>query len=217
MFPPLTLLMIAVWCFDYLLTLDREIEYFWCSSWSLNKALFFGYRYPPLLYILINIFAILPWPSWQNYHVSNHELFTTPSSLMYSEVRDASPSMIAERIYRRSCAIVLYLQMALSIVGIMSATRRSLRLHLVSMKSDMTPSRTVFAALRVFALFGRSRALFALVFVTGVFNPAVLIVSQSCNFVVADIQTWDVSSVHLHKIGTCTCKCNPRLFAIYSG
>lgn len=60
----------AVWCLDYLLTLDREIRYFWFSSWSFNKVLFFGYRYPPLLYIIINIFAIPPWPSWQNYHVS---------------------------------------------------------------------------------------------------------------------------------------------------
>lgn len=40
-------------------------------------------------------------------------------------------------------------------------------------------SFVVFAALRVYALFGRSRGLFALVFLTGFFNPAVLIVSDS--------------------------------------
>ncbi|KAI0729812.1 hypothetical protein C8Q72DRAFT_288967 [Fomitopsis betulina] len=61
----------TVWCFDYLLTIDKEIQYFWRSSWSLSKFLFLGYCYPPLLYILINIFATVPWPSWQGYHLCN--------------------------------------------------------------------------------------------------------------------------------------------------
>ncbi|KAI0729823.1 hypothetical protein C8Q72DRAFT_289735 [Fomitopsis betulina] len=130
----------TVWCFDYLLTLDREIQYFWYSSWSLNKFLFLGYRYPPLLYILINIFAIPPWPSWQGYHrcglQDNQRL-----------VLEITPDC--------SCAIVLYMQMALSIASMISAT--------------------LFAALRVFALFGRNRALLALVFLTGFLNPAILI------------------------------------------
>ena len=77
-----------MWCFDYLLTLDREIRYFWCSSWSLNKALFFGYRYPPLLYILINILAIPPWPSWQDYHVSRQQHFVPLCIPMDAEVRN---------------------------------------------------------------------------------------------------------------------------------
>lgn len=76
-----------------------------------------------------------------------------------------------------SCAIVLYLQMALSIVSIISATRRSP--HSENPVSRLTMSHLVFAALRVFALFGRSRTLFALVFLTGFLNPAILIVSQS--------------------------------------
>ena len=42
-------------------------------------------------------------------------------------------------------------------------------------------SFVVFAALRVYALFGRGRTLFALVFLTGFLNPAILIVSDSTN------------------------------------
>ena len=69
--------------------------------------------------------------------------------------------------------------MALSIVSIISATRGSS--HFRNTASRLTMSCLVFAALRVFALFGRSRTLFALVFLTGFFNPAILIVSQpSC-------------------------------------
>ena len=118
-----------MWCFDYLLTFDREIQYFWRSSWSLNKVLFFGYRYPPLLYILINIFAIPPWPSWQNYHVSQSELFILPFCPTFM-CRGASLKVIrwlAKITDVRSCAIVLYLQMALSIVGMLSAIRELLQ------------------------------------------------------------------------------------------
>ncbi|KZT69912.1 hypothetical protein DAEQUDRAFT_231050 [Daedalea quercina L-15889] len=55
----------TVWCYDYLLTLDREIKFFWNSRWSLNKALFFGYRYPPLLNTILDFLINLPL-SWQN-------------------------------------------------------------------------------------------------------------------------------------------------------
>lgn len=68
----LTLLMpsAAVWCYDYTLTVDREIRYFWGSKWSFNRVLFIGYRYPALVNTGIDFLANLPWSSWQNYWVS---------------------------------------------------------------------------------------------------------------------------------------------------
>ncbi|KAH9922474.1 uncharacterized protein B0H18DRAFT_1017678 [Fomitopsis serialis] len=110
----------TVWCYDYLLTLDKEARYFWYSKWSLNKVLFLGYRYPVLLNTVLNY--------WVRFMVQT--------------------SFCA-------CGIVLHGQMAMVIIDVVSAT--------------------VFAALRVYALFDRNRVLFTLVLISGLLNPAIMI------------------------------------------
>ena len=74
----------AVWCYDYLLTLDREIQCFWGSKWSFNRVLFIGYRYPALANTGLDYLASLPWSSWQNYWVSAASL---SSSSQYPTAR----------------------------------------------------------------------------------------------------------------------------------
>ncbi|EPT00584.1 hypothetical protein FOMPIDRAFT_1162948 [Fomitopsis schrenkii] len=111
----------AIWCYDYVLVLDREIENVWYTDWSFNKALYFGYRYPGLLNAFI-VFFTVPTLPWQT----------------------------VER-----CGSLLRLQMAMSIV--------------------ISVSGTVFAAMRVYALFFRSRALWTVVLLSGLLNPAIFI------------------------------------------
>lgn len=60
----------VIWCYDYVLVLDREIENVWYAAWSLNKALYFGYRYPGLVSAVI-VCLTTPALSWQTVEVWN--------------------------------------------------------------------------------------------------------------------------------------------------
>ncbi|KZT63046.1 hypothetical protein DAEQUDRAFT_654937, partial [Daedalea quercina L-15889] len=54
--------------YDYALNLDREIRYFWDLKWSLNKVLFFCYRYPVLVNTALTFLTTLTG-SWQTHWV----------------------------------------------------------------------------------------------------------------------------------------------------
>ncbi|KAI0729799.1 hypothetical protein C8Q72DRAFT_826435 [Fomitopsis betulina] len=114
----------VIWCYDYVLVLDREIENVWYAAWSLNKALYFGYRYPGLVSAVI-VCLTTPALSWQTVEVWN------------------------------TCGYILRLQMAMSIM--------------------ISVSAAVFAAMRVYALFHKSRSLCTVVLLSGLLNPAIFV------------------------------------------
>ncbi|PCH40202.1 hypothetical protein WOLCODRAFT_68308, partial [Wolfiporia cocos MD-104 SS10] len=55
----------AVSCYDYLLTLDREIKFIWKVGLSFTTIFFYSYRYPILLNAILEILGRVMW-SWQN-------------------------------------------------------------------------------------------------------------------------------------------------------
>ena len=75
-----------VWCYDYLLTLDREIAYIWRAKSSFNKILFIGYRYPVLINTILVFLTVIPW-SWQNLSVYVTYTLNLFSLLMTNEKR----------------------------------------------------------------------------------------------------------------------------------
>ncbi|EPS98125.1 hypothetical protein FOMPIDRAFT_1086640, partial [Fomitopsis schrenkii] len=93
----------AIWCYDYVLTLDREIKYFWGEKWSLNRILFLGYRYPGMANTIIVVLTTIPW-HWQ----------TIPVRFPLLQCMNVYSAFAALRVYalfRQSlflCAIVLF-------------------------------------------------------------------------------------------------------------
>ncbi|PCH40204.1 hypothetical protein WOLCODRAFT_68561, partial [Wolfiporia cocos MD-104 SS10] len=58
----------AVSCYDYLLTLDREIKFIWKADLSFATFLFYSYRYPILLNAVLEILGRVTW-GWQSAEV----------------------------------------------------------------------------------------------------------------------------------------------------
>ncbi|KAI0725499.1 hypothetical protein C8Q72DRAFT_888610 [Fomitopsis betulina] len=54
----------ALYVYDYLLTLDREIKYFWKAKQSFGTILFYFYRYPALVNVLFEVLSRMRAP-WQ--------------------------------------------------------------------------------------------------------------------------------------------------------
>ncbi|KZT04436.1 uncharacterized protein LAESUDRAFT_657844, partial [Laetiporus sulphureus 93-53] len=94
-------------CYDYILTLDREIKFIWKADLSLATSLFYAFRYAALSNTII-VLLICSFCDWY-------------------------------------------------------------------MKRDLT-IWTVFAALRVYAIFSRNKWMFGLVLLSGMINPAISIV-----------------------------------------
>ncbi|KZT67830.1 hypothetical protein DAEQUDRAFT_672388, partial [Daedalea quercina L-15889] len=67
--------------YDYLLTLDREIKYFWKSRQSFGTILFYFYRYPALANTILEVLSRMG-ASWQT-----------------AKVRRTSPFFAALRVY----------------------------------------------------------------------------------------------------------------------
>ena len=72
---------LAVWWYDYALNLDREIRYFWGLKWSLNKVLFFSYRYPLPMNTALTFLTTLTG-SWQSHLVCLHIQFSLASLIL---------------------------------------------------------------------------------------------------------------------------------------
>ncbi|KAI0729821.1 hypothetical protein C8Q72DRAFT_883918 [Fomitopsis betulina] len=53
-------------CYDWFLTLDREVESIWKTEQSLVTILFYGIRYPAILNTVIELLTRISWPSWQS-------------------------------------------------------------------------------------------------------------------------------------------------------
>jgi len=71
-------------------------------------------------------------------------------------------------------------------------------------------SATMFAALRVYALFDRNRILFTLVLISGLLNPAIMIVR--CIFTLLPVTPQHQILVHIHKINPGSSHRVPRMF-----
>jgi len=111
----------ALYCYDYFLTLDREVKYVWQARRSFANILFYSYRYSAFLNTALELLTRIAWP-WQS---------------------------------TWSCGILERIQMALDVIILISAT--------------------VFAALRVYAIFGRNAWLFGAILVSGLVHPCILI------------------------------------------
>lgn len=61
---------VALCCYDWFLTLDREVESIWKTEQSLVTILFYGIRYPAILNTVIELLTRISWPSWQSNFVS---------------------------------------------------------------------------------------------------------------------------------------------------
>ena len=59
----------ALYVYDYLLTLDREIKYFWKAQQSFGTILFYFYRYPALANTIFEVLSRMS-ASWQTARVS---------------------------------------------------------------------------------------------------------------------------------------------------
>lgn len=81
----------ATWCYDYLLTLDQEVQCFWQVRWSLNRALFLGYRYPGLVNTALVLLTTLTF-LWQNVVVST-------STCVHCDVPSAMLNTLSEVAY----------------------------------------------------------------------------------------------------------------------
>ncbi|KAH9926789.1 uncharacterized protein B0H18DRAFT_1005588 [Fomitopsis serialis] len=112
----------ALYVYDYLLTLDREVRYFWGAQPSFYTILFYFYRYPALANTVLEVLSRIDAP-WQTVKLRDMQRF----------------------------------QMGLDIVILVSAA-------------------SMFAALRVFAIYNRNRWLCATVLLIGLVNPGILIV-----------------------------------------
>ncbi|PCH39346.1 hypothetical protein WOLCODRAFT_129172 [Wolfiporia cocos MD-104 SS10] len=55
-------------CYDYFLTLDREIKFIWKADLSFATLLFYSCRYPILLNALLEVLGRVTW-GWQNVEV----------------------------------------------------------------------------------------------------------------------------------------------------
>ncbi|EPT00579.1 hypothetical protein FOMPIDRAFT_1122418, partial [Fomitopsis schrenkii] len=60
-------------CYDYCLTLGREVELVWSGKLSLASVLFYALRYSALLDTVLVMLGYLSWPAWQTTRV---RLFT---------------------------------------------------------------------------------------------------------------------------------------------
>ncbi|KZT07031.1 uncharacterized protein LAESUDRAFT_725365 [Laetiporus sulphureus 93-53] len=109
-------------CYDYILTLDREIKYIWKADLSLATSLYYAFRYAALFNTIMVLLTRIAWPSWQSIS---------------------------------TCGIVLRVQMVLDIIVLVSAT--------------------IFAALRVYAIFSCNKWMFGLVLLSGMINPVISI------------------------------------------
>ncbi|KZT04437.1 uncharacterized protein LAESUDRAFT_727911 [Laetiporus sulphureus 93-53] len=114
----------ALCCYDYVLTLDREIKFIWKTELSFATSLYYAFRYSALFNTIMVLLTRIAWPSWQSNWVG-------------------------------TCGVVLRVQMVLDIIVLVSAT--------------------IFAALRVYAIFSRNKWMFGLVFLSGIINPAISI------------------------------------------
>ncbi|KAI0729807.1 hypothetical protein C8Q72DRAFT_777325 [Fomitopsis betulina] len=59
----------ALCCYDYCLTLGREVDLIWRGRLSLASVLFYVLRYSALLDTVLVMLGYLSWPSWQTTHV----------------------------------------------------------------------------------------------------------------------------------------------------
>ncbi|KAF9812167.1 hypothetical protein IEO21_06343 [Rhodonia placenta] len=57
---------IALCCYDYALTLDREVAYMWRSKQSFATLLFYTCRYSAILNTALELLTRMAWPSWQS-------------------------------------------------------------------------------------------------------------------------------------------------------
>ncbi|KAH9938350.1 uncharacterized protein B0H18DRAFT_966783 [Fomitopsis serialis] len=111
----------ALYVYDYLLTLDREVRYIWGVRPSFGTILFYFYRYPALANTVLEVLTRIDAP-WQTV---------------------------------KSCGIMQRFQMGLDVIILVSTS--------------------IFAALRVFAIYNRNRWLCATVLLIGLVNPGILI------------------------------------------
>ncbi|PCH40194.1 hypothetical protein WOLCODRAFT_67179, partial [Wolfiporia cocos MD-104 SS10] len=58
----------ALSCYDYLLTLDREIKFIWKADLSFATVLFYSSRYPIVFNAILEILIRVAW-DWQNVEV----------------------------------------------------------------------------------------------------------------------------------------------------
>ncbi|PCH35283.1 hypothetical protein WOLCODRAFT_59053, partial [Wolfiporia cocos MD-104 SS10] len=56
----------ALCAYDWLLTIDREFKYIWSRKISFTNCLYFGYRYPAHINLILQLLARIAWPGWQN-------------------------------------------------------------------------------------------------------------------------------------------------------
>lgn len=110
----------ALCCYDYALTLDREVAYMWRSKQSFATLLFYTCRYSAILNTALELLTRMAWPSWQS---------------------------------DKSCGYVQRLQMGLD--------------------TAILVTTTIFAALRVYAIFRRNKWLFVAVLISGLINPCI--------------------------------------------
>ncbi|EPS94795.1 hypothetical protein FOMPIDRAFT_58748, partial [Fomitopsis schrenkii] len=84
----------ALYVYDYLLTLDREIKYFWKSKQSFGTILFYFYRYPALANTVLEVLSRMR-ASWQTAGVSH----TSSSTLRFYSIYSTEVIFAAVRVY----------------------------------------------------------------------------------------------------------------------
>lgn len=62
----------ALCWYDFFLTLDREIKFVWKAEQSLATILFYFYRYPGLLNLIIELSGRMSLHNWQTDARSDH-------------------------------------------------------------------------------------------------------------------------------------------------
>ncbi|KZT07009.1 uncharacterized protein LAESUDRAFT_652332, partial [Laetiporus sulphureus 93-53] len=65
-------------CYDYILTLDREIKFIWKADLSLATSLYYASRYAALSNTIIVLLTRIAWTSWQTIYVSLHRHSVLP-------------------------------------------------------------------------------------------------------------------------------------------
>ncbi|TFY58320.1 hypothetical protein EVJ58_g6490 [Rhodofomes roseus] len=107
-------------CYDWCLTLGREIDLIWKSEQSLVTILFYGLRYPAVLNTVIELLSRITWRSWQS-----NARFAVALLAPYR-----SQYQLNESSY--SCAILLRTQVAFAAIILTSAAVfASLRIYAV--------------------------------------------------------------------------------------
>ncbi|EED85643.1 predicted protein [Postia placenta Mad-698-R] len=66
----------ALCCYDYALTLDREVKYMWRSKQSFATLLFYTCRYSAILNTALELLTRMAWPSWQSDKLRIRSTFT---------------------------------------------------------------------------------------------------------------------------------------------